>query len=149
MRIACTSAGAYPAMRHARDERVPRLLGAPSGVDHREAAVKLEQVDEDVPKWVLGQRHRHRPQPGPHTLDAGEPGGVPGAPLRDPGDLDRRHGSGAQAPVRNGTGGEVLEHEVSDVAPVLVGDPVGSALQLEEVVVAGAVLGGQLGRLDG
>ena len=71
-----------PGDAHARDERVPRLLGAPSRVDHRKAAVKLEQVDEDVPKWVLGQRHRHRPQPRPHTLDIGEPGGIPGAPLR-------------------------------------------------------------------
>ncbi len=41
----------------------------------------------------------------------------------------------------------MFEKQVGDVTPVFVGNPVRPTLELEQVIVPGAVLGGQLGRL--
>src|SRR5579863_9708741 len=49
----------------------------------------------------------------------------------------------------DGIGREVFQEDVGHVGPVLVGDPVGSSLELEQVIVAGAVLRGAVGVLPG
>ena len=41
-------------------------------------------------------------------------------------------------------GREMVEEQILDITPMLVGDPVRSALELEKLVVAGAVLGRQI-----
>src|ERR1019366_524138 len=66
--------------------------------------------------------------------------------LRKTGDLDPAHAR-VSAAGSDWVGDEVLEEEVRDVGPVLVGDPVRSTLELEQVVLASAVFAGQIGRL--
>lgn len=77
--------------RHPGDERAPGLLRVPTGVDDSRPGVQLQQVHEHVPKRIVREWHRDRPEPRPDTLDVRQPHVIPGLPLRSPGHRDSAH----------------------------------------------------------
>ena len=103
MRIASDIRRCVPGHRHPGHERGPGLLGAPAGVDDRDPAVELEQVDEDVAQRIVRAAGPGIDQsPGPNTLDLGQPHRLPGASLSGPGDLDAAHRRRLSRPSRAG-----------------------------------------------
>ena len=72
-------------------ECIPRLVGVPPRVDQGDALVRLEAVDEDIAKRVVGDWDGDRPEPWSNLLDLRQNVGGPRCLLCGPGDREVLH----------------------------------------------------------